>query len=101
MIALILIPWVLTTFVLLFIMVRNSMKRDDDEYMGEERPIRIRVAVYGEKAYWVHDNVFYESEVTREPDFETARPIDTMSMDPKELEELLSVLDELEKNKEE
>jgi hypothetical protein len=79
-------------------MVRSNKKRDD-EYMEDGFPI-IRVAVYRDKAYWVHENVFYQSEVTREPDFETTRPIDTMSMDPAELEELMGILDELEKNKE-
>ncbi len=61
----------------------------------------IRVAVYEEKAYWVHDNIFYESEITREPDFETARPIDTMLLDPKELGNLLTILDDLKESEKE
>lgn len=69
----------------------------DDFFDNEEV---IRVAVYDEKAYWVYDNVFYESDVTREPDFTTARPIDTMSMNPKDLNKLMHILDELKEETE-
>lgn len=85
------IPWVLTVAALLTIMIR---RRDhEEEYDGEEEIIR--VATYNEKAYWVYQNVFYEAETTREPDFSTAHPIDTESMTTKELEELMTILDEL------
>ena len=74
---------------------------DEDFFFDEDEDHEvIRVAVYDEKAYWVHDNIFYESEVVREPDFTTARPIDTMELPPKELNRLLSILDELGKNSE-
>lgn len=59
----------------------------------------IHVAVYDDKAYWVVNNVFYESDVTREPDFTTARPIDTMDLPPKKLNELLIILDELKEHR--
>jgi len=100
-----LIPWVLTTVALLFIMVKqndnNSSDLDDefdDDYYEEKETVR--VAVYDEKAYWVYDNVFYESEVTREPDFSTAQPIDTMSLSTKELNALMAILDELQQHNE-
>lgn len=70
---------------------------DDDNYLERET---VRVAVYDEKAYWVYDNVFYQAEVTREPDFSTAEPVDTMSLSSKELNELMSVLDELQQHNE-
>lgn len=102
-----LIPWVLTTIALLFIMVKNSNidhnhnendnDYDDDLYDEKET---VRVAVYDEKAYWVYDNVFYQAEVTREPDFSTAEPIDTMSLNQKELNELMTILDELQQHNE-
>ena len=104
---LVLIPWVLTTIALLTIMylqnrTANSMDdffdvEDEDlipDWVNEKEVIR--VAVVKDRAYWVHDNVFYESDVTPEPDFSTARPVDTMSMRPKQLNELLVILDELE-----
>jgi hypothetical protein len=94
------IPWVLTVGALLFIVVRNRHKdqieEDEDFIIDDEDQEVVRVAVYGDKAYWVYDNVFYESETTREPDFTTARPIDTMSMSPKQLNKLLTILDELQ-----
>ena len=94
------IPWVLTVGALLFIIKRSNKvdKTDelDDFIQDEESEEIIRVAVYDDKAYWVYDNVFYESDTVREPDFATARPIDTMSMSGKQLKKLLSILDELE-----
>lgn len=104
------IPWVLTVIALLYIIFvkekvvidefnddENPFMFDDDE---EEREV-VRVAVYEDKAYWVYDNVFYQSEVTREPDFSTAEAIDTMSLNPKELNKLMSILDELQNNERE
>lgn len=93
------IPALLTILALLTIMVigaRKSNAEEDDFNMDDNMEI-IRVAVYEDKAYWVHDNVFYESEVTREPDFDTARPIDVSSLSSKDMKELFGVLDELEK----
>lgn len=69
---------------------------EDEDY--EDRQL-INVAVYEDKAYWVVDNVFYEADLTREPDFTTARPIDTMNLPPKKLNELLNILDELQDNR--
>lgn len=99
------IPWVFTTIALLVIIVRNRKKSELEEgYFEEEEFIldnikeSIKVAVYDEKAYWVYENVFYEAEVVREPDFSTATPIDTMSLSDKELKELMEVLDELERH---
>jgi hypothetical protein len=103
-----LIPWVLTTIALLYIMVRNNNNNNndndnhddyfDDDYYDEKETVR--VAVYDEKAYWVYENVFYQAEVTREPDFSTAEPIDTMSLNQKELKELMAILDELQQHNE-
>lgn len=104
---LIIIPWVLTVALLLLIIyIQNRQKHSlDDHFEIEDEDLIpdwvnnkeiVRVAVVEDRAYWVHDNVFYESDVTPEPDFATARPVDTMSMKPKELNELLIILDELE-----
>lgn len=100
---LILIPWVLTVAGLLFIMFMKKRpheeEHDHEDFFDNEADV-IRVAVYDEKAYWVYDNVFYESDITREPDFTTARPIDTMSLAPKELDKLMHILDELKEETE-
>lgn len=99
MIFLLLTPWVLTIVALFAILLwRGSTPQedDDDSDMEDEFGEILRVAVFDEKAYWVHDNVLYESEVSREPDFETARPIDTMTLSAKEMTDLFEILDELE-----
>lgn len=105
------VPWVLTVVALLYIIFikeKNAAQSyqddeddfflDDDEFSEKET---IRVAVYEDKAYWVYDNVFYQSEVTREPDFSTAEAVDTMSLSPKELNKLMAILDELQNNERE
>ena len=77
---------------------------DDEDFFFDEEDQEhldtVRVAVYDDRAYWVYENVFYESDVVREPDFTTARPIDTMSMSQKELTKLMVILDELQDNTE-
>jgi hypothetical protein len=101
MILLALIPALLTIVILLAIMVVGKVKKQGgDHHMDEEDMEIVRVAVYDEKAYWVYDNVFYEADVTREPDFETARPIDTESIPEKKMVELFAILDELKNEKE-
>ena len=73
-----LIPWVLTVAALLFIIVRQQQHNSpsenfldddifdqDDMMMDHGQQAIIRVAVYEDKAYWVYQNVLYESEVTR------------------------------------
>lgn len=94
-----LIPWVLAVGALLFIIIKNRYIMDEEDYYEDDEGV-VKVAVYGEKAYWVYENTFYESEIVREPDFTTARPIDTMSMSAKQLNELLGILDELKEETE-
>lgn len=95
---LIVVPWVLTVVALLIIMLKNNSTDrfiDHDDNIFDESET-IRVAVYDEKAYWVYDNVFYESDLMQEPDFSTARPIDTEELSAKELNKLMIILDELQ-----
>lgn len=91
-----LIPWVLTVGILLFIIIRNKQQEVQNEDLLDMNEEIVRVAQYENKAYWVHDNIFYEADLIKEPDFSTAKPIDTMSMSPRQLKELLTILDELE-----
>lgn len=104
-------PWVLTVAALLYIIVAKNKEQchiendsDEDFFFDDEEEYQkevVRVAVYEDKAYWVYENVFYESEVTREPDFSTAQAVDTMSLTPKELNQLMAILDELQNNERE
>lgn len=99
------IPWVLTVIALLYIIVvkqksnvQFSEEEEDFLFDDDESQEVVRVAVYEDKAYWVYENVFYQSDVIREPDFSTAEPIDTMDLNPKELNRLMGILDELQNN---
>lgn len=56
----------------------------------------VRVAIVGEKAYWVHDNTFYESDIVDGYiDNEAARPIDAHKLSKREFDKLLKVLDNI------
>jgi hypothetical protein len=100
---LILTPWVLTFVIGLatLVLVRkgesdNTDYIDDNNFIEAYNPTEtIRVAIYDERAYWVYDNTFYESEVSKEPDFDTARPIDIESLSSEEMKHLFSVLDDI------
>jgi hypothetical protein len=100
---LLIIPWALTVGLLSYIIVKNN-NRDleegyDDLNIEDEGDHKIiRAAIYDSKAFWVDENIFYESEVIREPDWSTARPIDTMKLSEKSLSNLLKILDDLKKS---
>lgn len=100
------IPWALTVALLSYIIVKNNNKDLEEEYDGldtedEGEHQIIRAAIYDTKAFWVHDNIFYESDVLREPDWSTARPIDTMKLSQKSLSNLLKILDDLKESEKE
>ena len=105
---LVIIPWALTVGALSFIIVRGSRHNDENNYedleveeeVQMERQI-IHAAVYESKAFWVHDNVFYESDVTREPDWSTAKPIDTTKLSERSLNNLFKILDDLKNSEKE
>lgn len=86
-------PWAAALIALLFFLFKSKPEFEDDDYLDNIGTVR--VAVYKDKAYWVYENIFYQSEITWEPDFTTAQPIDTMSLSQKEVVDLMQVLDEL------
>jgi hypothetical protein len=91
-----LIPWIVTVMVLLFVIKNNSKNTNEEftEYGDEEESVR--VAILDDKAYWVYHNTLYETEVYGgDPDFDSAQPVDTMSLPHKELNRLLYILDSL------
>jgi hypothetical protein len=103
---LLIIPWALTVALLSYIIIKNNNRNPEEEYDGldiedEGDHQIIRAAIYDTKAFWVHDNIFYESDVLREPDWSTARPIDTMKLSDKSLSNLLKILDALKENERE
>ena len=103
---LLIIPWALTVAFLSYIIIKNNNKNPEEEYddldIEDEGDHQIiRAAIYDTKAFWVHDNIFYESDVLREPDWSTARPIDTMKLSDKSLSNLLKILDDLKESEKE
>ena len=57
----------------------------------------INVVIVKNKAYWVHENVFYCSRVLKDGTIDTdnAKPVDVFSMSKKQAEGLLKILDSL------
>lgn len=56
----------------------------------------IRVAIVGNKAYWVHENTFYESDVVDGSiDNSAARPINAHKLSKNEIVDLLDILDQI------
>jgi hypothetical protein len=103
---LLIIPWALTVAFLSYIIIKNNNKNPEEGYDGldiedEGDHQIIRAAIYDTKAFWVHDNIFYESDVLREPDWSTAKPIDTMKLSDKSLSNLLKILDDLKESEKE
>ena len=59
----------------------------------------IKVAITENKAYWVHENIFYESDVVDGyVDSENSRPIDAHKLSQKELNKLMDILDGIYNN---
>jgi len=59
----------------------------------------VKVALTDGKAYWVHDNIFYESDlIDGHIDNENIRAIDAFKLTKKQLNELLIILDGINKN---
>lgn len=56
----------------------------------------IKVAIIKDKAYFVHENTFYTAElVDGEVDRSSASPINAFDMSKKEMQRLLSILDNM------
>jgi hypothetical protein len=56
----------------------------------------LRVVINGNKAYWILDNVFYTANaINGRVDENTIKPINFENMSKKELDKMLSILDDL------
>lgn len=96
---LVLLPFVLTICGLIVILVKGRKNNPQFPIEEPDEVVELTVAYLGDKAYWVHENVFYESLILTEPDFSTAMPINTDEMSDEEMEKLLFILDGLNKVK--
>jgi len=56
----------------------------------------LKVVIEKDKAYWILDNVFYTANaINGRVDENTAKPLDIENMSTKELDNMLSILDDL------
>lgn len=56
----------------------------------------VTVAIVENKAYWVHDNTFYETEIIDgQIDRDSARPINAHTLSKKKFNQLLEILDSI------
>jgi hypothetical protein len=82
--------------------MRQSLSRTPQRNQMETQSQKIRknntvtIAIVGHKAYWVHQNIFYETEVVDgEIDRDSARPIDAHNLSKNQFNELLEILDSI------
>lgn len=70
--------------------IRDS--QENDEYSEDF----ISVAVIEDKAYWVINNMFYQADIIDgEVDKQSSRPINAFEMSSREINKMLSILDNL------
>jgi len=73
-----------------------GLKKTDSQLEKVRKKNVIKVAIIGDKAYWVHNNTFYQSNIVNGYiDNEGASPIDAHNLSKKELDNLLKVLDNI------
>ena len=75
--------------------VLNDLDQLYQSPYGNEQ--RVKVIVTGDKAYWIHNNVFYSSLLTPngEIDKDTSKPITTEGLSKEEIDILMEILDDL------
>ena len=87
------------SFLLLFYFLVETMAEEEEmqEPFNEDDENFIKVAIVDDKAYWVIQNVLYEADVIDEEiDKENASPVDAFSMDFKEVNQLMNILDNMQ-----
>jgi hypothetical protein len=92
----VLLPWTICVIFLLIILNKKTKNTSEEFIDYEDKEESVRVAILDDKAYWVYHNTLYETDVyDGDPDFDSAQPVDTMSLPHKELNRLLYILDSL------
>lgn len=57
---------------------------------------KINILICDEKAYWIKNNIFYESDTYKnKPIIDSAKPVDIKNMSKKELDKMLFIVDNL------
>ena len=74
----------------------NSSNHKSTQIDNVRKKNKISVAIVNNRAFWVHNNTFYTSEVIEGVvDGENAIPIDAYQLSPSEISLLMNVLDEI------
>jgi len=64
---------------------------------NHKNSLSVKLVIHNNKAYWFHENNFYTAAVVNgEVDKATTKPVDTMSMNAVELNELSQIVDALQ-----
>jgi hypothetical protein len=70
---------------------------DDEDFNYEDEEGYLKVAIVEDKAYWISNNILYETEVIDEEIIkEDARPVDAFHMDFKEVNKMMTILDSIQ-----
>lgn len=75
---------------------KNDFVFTDSQLHRLRKRNAMTVAIVEDKAYWVHDNVFYETDVVDgEIVRENAKQVDAFSLSSKQFSHLLDILDNI------
>jgi len=92
----ILLPFFPLSFIL-FIGLFLQIAEEEDALEENEDENFIKVAIVEDKAYWVINNILYEANVIDgEIEKEEASPVDAFKMNYKEVNKLMSILDNMQ-----
>jgi hypothetical protein len=92
----ILLPFFPLSFIL-FIGLFLQIAEEEDALEENENENFIKVAIVEDKAYWVINNILYEANVVDgEIEKEEASPVDAFKMNYKEVNKLMSILDNMQ-----
>lgn len=78
------------------IFVSKIDKKFQDIVKEEDQQELINVAIFNDKAYWVHENIFYEADIiNNEINKESSRPVNVFEMSSYDISKMLFILDNL------
>lgn len=68
----------------------------DSQSSNHDKSMKIKMVIYNDKAYWIHDNIFYTASVVSGVVIkESTKVVDTMGMSTVELKELAEIVEKL------
>jgi hypothetical protein len=79
-------------------MPKISRQKKDTQASKYNSKLYLKIFVVGKNAYWIKENTFYMADIVEdEIDQDTTRPVDTMSMDKVQLNEMMFIVEKLTK----